>query len=121
MTETQSYTIDIIKLVPDNAILFIQAPSNETPDFLQLLEQSPYQYYKQVILSPQNKKALIDLISTQEVQMDFQSIEIRLNNMLLFEGYDGMEYGTISKTVDLTEDFRKNYLKTEMFHVSSEW
>lgn len=91
MTETQAYIIEVINLVPDGSICFIQAPSIENLEFINLVTQSPVEYYKELILSPSNKKYLIEIIANANIEECFHSIEIKFREELLFEGYDGME------------------------------
>ena len=49
-----------------------------------------------------------------------QKLEIRENGVLLFEGFDGCEYGMISKWVIIPEWFKEKYV-TETCIVSNEW
>jgi hypothetical protein len=78
-------------------------------------------HYEQVILTDQNKTILKRLIIDEAIEEDFHSLEIKSNEKLLFKGYDGMEYGTISKTLPLTNSFIKNFIETEMCFVSDDW
>ena len=122
MTETQSYIIDVINLVPDNSICFIQAPSLEDHSALNnLLMSSEFSYFRQVVLSHTNKEIISLIIKDEEVEGYFQSIEIRHDGKLYFEGYDGMEYGTISKDINLPESFIKDYINCGKCIVSNEW
>jgi hypothetical protein len=122
MTETQSYAIEVIKLVPNNSLCFIQAPSIELTSALHhLLTPSPYDYYKQIVLTPINKTNLVDIIKKEEVEGYFQSIEIWYGKKLFFQGWDGMEYGHISRDINLPDAFVTNYISTEMCYVSKEW
>lgn len=121
MTESQSYTIDILKILPNEASCFIQAPNLEDSEILTLMQDTQFEYYKVIKLTDANKKKLIEKVAAQNIIEDFQSLEIRYNNQLLFEGYDSMEYGTISKTVELPIWFIDKYLKREMFTVSKDW
>ncbi len=82
---------------------------------------SQFEYYQQVILSPSNKETLVDIIIDEQVEEYFQSIEIKLDGHLYFEGYDGMESGTISKDINLYEDFIRDYVDVGMCTVSSGW
>ena len=109
------------KSVPDNSVCFIQLPSNENPDFLNLMTLSPFEYYKQIILTPSNKESIIKVIEAENVEEYFQSIEIRFNEKLLFEGYDGIKYGTISRSLQLTDRFIYNFINEEMCIISEEW
>lgn len=121
MTETQSYTIDIFNILPNEASCFIQAPNLEDPEILMLMLPTQFEYYKEIKLTDSNKKKIIEKVTTQNIEEDFQSIEIRHKNQLLFEGYDGMEYGTISKAFKLPIWFIEKYIKSEMCGVSKEW
>ena len=122
MTETQSYIINVIQLVPENSICFIQAPNIECHSALNnLFMPSEFSYYQQVTLSHANKEAISDIIKDEEVEGYFQSVEIRHDGKLYFEGYDGMEYGTISKDINLPESFIKDYINGGMCIVSNEW
>lgn len=121
MTDTQSYFINIINLVPDNSVCFIQAPSLENSEFINLMSPSPFDYYQQLILTASNKKLLNKIVETESVEGHFQRVEIKFNDKLLFEGYDGMEFGTISKDLQLTDSFIKIHNPNEMYIVSAEW
>ncbi len=82
---------------------------------------SQFAYYQQMILSPANKETLVKIIKEEEVEGYFQSMEIRHDGKLYFEGYDGMEYGTISKDINLPENFIRDYINGGMCIVSNEW
>ena len=122
MKENKSYIIDVLNLVPDNSICFIQAPSiDESSTLNDVLTPSEFDCYHQVILSPTNKKTIIEIIKDEEIEADFQSIEIRHNGKLYFEGYDGMQFGTISKELEFPENFIKNYIDSDMCSIAAEW
>ena len=121
MTETKSYFIDVINLVPDNSICFIQAPSIDASSTLNnLLMPSELDYYQQITLSPANKEKICEIIKAEDV-VGFQGIEIRHNGKLYFEGYDGMVFGTISKDINLPKKFVKDYIESDMCNVAVEW
>jgi len=75
MTEPQAYIIEVINLVPDESICFIQAPSIENAEFINLMTPSQFAYYTQVILTSSIKKLLIKIIATENIQEDFQSLK----------------------------------------------
>jgi hypothetical protein len=121
MTETQTFITEVINLVPQDSICFIQAPSIESLTYLELVTASSFDYYKQIILTGSNKRLLGKVIADENIEEFFQSIQIRFNDKLLFEGYDGMEYGIISKTLPLTDFFKKNLIDKKLCVVSEEW
>ena len=86
-----------------------------------MTSRSPYDYYEQITLTSANKSLLNKIIVDESIEEYFHSIEIRLNDKLLFNGYDGVAYGMISKTLPLTDSFKKNFIDHQMCTVSEEW
>ena len=121
MSETQSLIAEVIKLVPNHSICFIQAPDIESKTYKDLVIASPFDYYQQINLTDGNKELLIKAIIEEDLEESFQGIEIRLNDKLLFEGYDGMEYARISREVPLTCMFQTRFIDTDLCLVSNEW
>jgi hypothetical protein len=121
MTETQSYTIDLLNILPKEVSCFIQAPNLNNSEILDLMLPTKFEYYKEIKLTESNKKKVIEKIVTENVEEDFQSMEIRYNGQLLFEGYDGMGYGIISKTFKLPVWFIDKYIMNDICSVSKEW
>jgi hypothetical protein len=121
MTETQSFLIDILKLIPEGAVCFIQAPSSDNSNLLKLMQPSKFDYYTQVPLTSANKQQLIILVNDEHVEQEFQSIEIRLEDKIRFQAFDGMEIGTISKKLQLPVSFVQNYIRSGMCSVSDSW
>lgn len=111
----------VLKLVPEGAVCFIQAPSCDNPKMLKLMQPSQFDYYTQVPLTIANRQQLVNLVNDEHVEQEFQSIEIRLGDKLLFEGFDGLEIGTISKTVQLPVNFVQNYIHSGQCSVSDRW
>jgi len=121
MTVQQSFFIDVLSLMPVGAKIFIQAPSMDNESFLRIMKDSEYEYFKYLDLSSENKKILINEISSSETQKDIQRIEIKFNNHLLFEGFDGVEFGTISKVLDLPDNFILKYFEGYICVVAKDW
>jgi hypothetical protein len=117
----QLFTIDVISLVPDNSSLFIQAPSIGGSQILEMWQQSQFPYYKEILLSKTNKGLFINIIEKEGIESYFQSVEIRFNNQLLFEAYDGLEYGEISKTIILPHKFTEDYIEGGLCIISQDW
>jgi len=121
MTNQQSFFIAVLNLMPNGAKIFIQAPSMDTESFLLIMKDSEYDYFKTIDLTPENRKILLKEISKSEAQDEIQRIEIRFNNNLLFEGFDGVEFGTISNSINLPENFISKYFEGHIITVSKDW
>jgi hypothetical protein len=121
MREKQSLLIDVISILPNEVDCYIQAPSLEDDVILSLMNATKYDYYKCIKLTGATKDVFIKRINNFQVEEYFQSIEIRLNEKLLFEGYDGIKFGIISNSIRLPEWFINKYVKTGMCNTSNEW
>lgn len=121
MTENQSFTIDIIRIAPVNAVCYVQAPSLDKSDLLNLLQPSEYDYYKQIILTLNNKSRLIDILSSENIEQYFQRLEIKNGDFQFVQAYDGMEIGIISKHIIVPDWFHKKYVKTDKCIKSEDW
>ena len=64
---------------------------------------------------------MTDCITNENIQEDIQSIEIRLDNLLLLEGYDRLEYFTVSKALKLPDCLFEKYINEDVFNVSKDW
>ncbi len=119
MNERQEYLIEVINLVPDESILFIQAPSIKNSSLIDLMTSSLFEYYTQIVLTQINKKEIIKIVINENIQEYFQSIEIQYHDKLLFVGYDGMEFGLCSEELNLSNSFIDEYItKNEMCRIS---
>jgi len=88
---------------------------------LSMLHPTKFPYYKSVILAGPDRKSFLKQIEVPFILNHFQSVEIKFNDRLLFEGYDGMEYGSISKSILLPQKFINEYINGEYCIVSTEW
>lgn len=55
----KSFFIDVLKLVPEGSILYIQAPSSDNSWLNSKMENTEYDYYKSLILTPENRSAFV--------------------------------------------------------------
>lgn len=115
-----SFLIDVLNILPEKVKCFIQAPSLENSVINRLLQKSDFDYFKLLSLTKENKEVFI----REEIETSFsiyiQKIEIRNNEALLFEGFDGCEYGIISKTIFIPEWFNEKYV-SDICMLSNEW
>jgi hypothetical protein len=72
--------------------------------------------------APTTKQAvLLKKIANTEFQRDIQHILIKHNDILLFEGYHGVEFGIISNKIDLPDTFIAKYVNRDFCTISDEW
>ena len=121
MTGEQQFCLDVFEIVPDRSVCYIQAPSCNNKQLIDLLEGSKYPWAKQIVLNRQNKASLKSLIESSSVVEEFNNITIEVDNKTIFEGYDGMELGQFSKGLSFPDWFHKKYIGTECCIISSNW
>jgi len=113
MREELEFMIDTIEIVPDNSICYIQAPSVDNSNFLELFTKSKYNWARQVVLSSENKQKIKKLLLSSELENQFQNVTIEKEEEKIFEGFDGMEIGTISKKLNLPNWYVEKYVETK--------
>jgi len=74
-----------------------------------------------VILDEGNRKRLLEWDEDNNILDFVERLEIVRGEKLLFEGYDGMEFGTLSKTVIIDQAFHSNYLDKDICIISKDW
>lgn len=112
--------IDILIILPEELKCYIQAPSLENSIIEKMLHDSEFVYYKILNISNINKQDIIKQEIANPFAMFIQNIKIKDEKSLLFEGFDGVEYGTISKKLVIPEWFKKKYIP-ETCIISKEW
>ena len=110
MTIEQQYFIDVIQLMPEHSIIFIQAPSLELEPLLRIMSETKFPYYKSIALTGKSRELLIAAIGETSILEDFQSFEIWNSGTCLFKGFDGAEIGEISRDIYLPESFTQKYI-----------
>lgn len=121
MRETLEFTIDTIEIVPDNSVCYIQAPDVNNVELLELLEESKYNWAKQIVLTLENKLKLKSLLLKVELEDRFHNVTIERESKKIFEGYDGMEIGEISKNLVTPNWYDKKYIETEYCNRANDW
>jgi hypothetical protein len=85
-----------------------------------MLQKSDFDCFELLSLNKESKEIFV----RQEIETFFSiyvhKIEIRENGTLLFEGFDGCEYGMISKKIIIPEWFKEKYV-TDVCMLSNEW
>ena len=121
IADTQQLFIDILRLVPFEADLLIQSPHEEVLSVLEDIEHTKGEVFNTIKLSKENRQKLVYEVIYNDIEEYMQSIQIKIGDQLLFEGYDGMEYGTFSKEFHLPPEFLEKYTPKEMVSISNEW
>lgn len=121
LSDTQQYFNDVLELVPlEGSTLLIQSPDIEV-SVLEKLNYKGRGVCNAIELNKANREVLISEIIYNGIEVYMQSLEIIVKGKLFFEGYDGMDYGTFSKDVQLPPEFIDAYIKGEMGVISEEW
>ncbi|WKW46811.1 hypothetical protein P3875_01680 [Myroides sp. JBRI-B21084] len=118
--EHNNFLVDILSILPNEVECLIQAPSLENSTIQKMTKKSKYDYYNLINLTEENKKDFIDEELTNSIGNFIQNIQIRKGDSLLFEGYDGVEYGVISKYLIIPDWFIKKYVP-DTCTISNEW
>lgn len=121
MTDTQKFFIDVLKLMPSDISLYIQSPHEEVTEVLNEIGCTQENVYKVVSLNEESLAFLIASVLQGSIEEYIHCIQIKQENNLLFEGYDGLEYGVFSKEIVIPDDFKETHEANEMFLVSNEW
>lgn len=121
MDQSQNYFIDVLNLIPNGSFLLIQTPHKEALDTLRNLVVESNDVYEVVPLTETNRTILLNASKDHDIQHFFQSLEVKYKQKLIFEGYDGMEYGLVSKNFLLPNDFKSKYVEGDMCDISKHW
>lgn len=107
--------------MPDSSILYVQAPDLNLSAVRLNFQDTEYPYYLSIELDNISKVKLNESIQNQGLLDDIQHLEVRSQNKKLFEGYDHMQFGTISKDLSLSANFIDNFINTDMCVVAKDW
>ncbi|MBF0762559.1 hypothetical protein IR148_16085 [Dysgonomonas mossii] len=121
MDNKDFFFIDVLKIMPDDIYCYIQSPDLEDNIVLGMMLPTEYDYYQCVHLDKNNKDRFIERLRNETVLEYFQSIEIKKDSILLFEGYDGIESGKISKNITIPTWFKKKYKEDWDYTISIDW
>lgn len=116
-----SLLISVFKILPEVIDCYLQAPSLEDETILNMMSDTEYPYYKLIKVNNLNKKSFINHLYVHDVIQYFQNIELKNNNEMLFQGFDGVEIGIISKQIRIPEWFRDKYINTGDCIIANDW
>ncbi|MCR9016202.1 hypothetical protein [Aquiflexum gelatinilyticum] len=114
------FLIDLLNILPIEIELFIQAPSLMNVVIEKMLKASDQHYFKSVQFDELIKKEFVGEELKSSFSVYIQNIEIKKNGILLFKGYDGVEYGVISKKISIPVWFKEKYVP-EICLISADW
>ncbi len=111
MTDEQSILIDILKIVPENSVCYLNAPSiDDNSDVLKLL--SPTSAYDWcLILTSERKEKLIEVITSEGIQDYFHRLDIKYDDSVLCESYDGMCTVILTERIRIPNWFSDKYVQ----------
>ena len=112
---------NVFKILPDYFDCLIQAPALEDIAIKDLMSSSDWPYYQLIKVTQNNKADLINVFSHNHSIQYFNNVQLIVGSNLLFEGFDGIEYGQISKNIVLPEWFVERYIATGACLLSTEW
>ncbi len=117
------FFLDVIEILPSNIDCFISSSSDiEDKDFLILTDEiSKGDFDKYININDSNRKILNDILKKETIVEYFYCVEILKDSSLLFRGYDGIESGTFSKTVNIPNWFKEKYKEDWVYSVSTNW
>jgi hypothetical protein len=113
--------IDVLDILPPVVECYIQSPDLEDEIIQKMMKETAFPYYKLITVNSLNRAKLIDRIKGHNINVYFQNIQIKNNGNLLFEGYDGIEFGIISKSISIPLWFKGEYILNGLCMVSDEW
>lgn len=123
MDNNESFFVDVLKIVPSGINCYIST-SNEINDdiikgMLNSVESLDFDSF--ISLNENNINIFVERLHISLIVEYFDCLEIRKNTKLLFRGYDGIESGTISNTIEVPNWFKEKYKLNWDYSISGEW
>ncbi len=123
MDNNESFFVDVLKIVPSDIDCYIST-SNKIDDdivtgMLNNVESQDFDNF--ISLNENNITVFMERLQMSLIVEYFDCLEIRQNTKLLFRGYDGVESGTISNTIEVPNWFKEKYKLNWDYSISSDW
>jgi len=106
--------------MPLNADCYIQSPHEEFIKAIIGINYVQDEIYIKIKLTEENKTILLR-ITVESLEEYIQSAKIKYNGELLFEAYDGFEYGILSKRFNIENSILKEIVVQGNCTISKEW
>ncbi|HRD59056.1 MAG TPA: hypothetical protein PK504_13495 [Ferruginibacter sp.] len=116
-----SLLINVLKILPEEIDCYIQAPSLENESILNMMSETEWDYYKLIKINNLNKESFCNSLNDSTITQYFQNIELKNSNKMLFQGFDGVEIGIISKYIKIPIWFRDKYIISGDCTISIDW
>ena len=113
MTEEQSILLDILKIVPDNSVCYINAPSIDVNSAVLKILQTSDNHHWCVVLTEDSKRLLSEVIKSESIQDHFHQLNIKYADSPLCESYDGMCTVILQGNLDIPVWFKDKYVNDE--------
>jgi hypothetical protein len=110
----------IINIMPTNSECFIQSPHREFVDAIKMGEYEIANLYIQISLSEKNRQVLTQ-IANHDIQDYIQYFKIISAEGLLFEGFDGFEFGLVSRQLSHLRPVLQKFIDLEYCAFASDW
>jgi hypothetical protein len=122
MTDTQKFFISLMDIFPENAILSLDTSDKSLLEIIGKMENSKveHNYTVELYLTKENKISLIKSVINNHSEEYIHRLRVYLNQERLFVAYDGCEIGIMSKKVNITHGFIKDFVDTDMCGVVEE-
>lgn len=123
MDNNESFFVDILKIVPLDIDCYISTSNNIEDNVIKGMLNSVegLDFDTFISLNKNNITVFEERLRISSIVEYFDHLEIRKNTRLLFRGYDGIESGTISNTIEVPKWFKEKYKLNWDYSVSSDW
>lgn len=120
MKRNGSFLLDLLSMVSsDNIVCYIQAPDIENLySILSISDDPALMLMKTDAIS---LKIIEEEIKLNNIQDYIQYITFIKGNNVIYEGYDGLEYGIFSKYFNIPHWFIEKYEKYDCYGIATTW
>ncbi len=121
MTIAQDFFISVIQVVNNNFLCRLKTSDSKLINIIkQLSDVRINDYCFDILLSAENKNALITYVFECDSEKHISHFEIFKDNHLVFMSHDGFEKGVISSIIPLSENFITKFVNTKICNVTAD-
>ncbi len=120
MKQNGLFFLDILSIALENSMAcYIQAPDLEETSLVLSRTNDPA--LRRIEVGATNMDMIEKEVQFNNIQDFMTYIVIKNNTSIIFEGYDGLNFGIFSKYFCIPDWFRKKYEHLDIYGISSEW